>query len=559
MEKRIFLAIALSFFVLFGWAAIAPKLFPDLMKKPAPTKPAAKTNAPQPPERRAPEPKPVQPAAMTAAAAVPAPTPTGVATEKRTVIDTPDYRAVLTNRGGQLVSFQLKHYKQKRSNAPVDLVKPRDPQRFEYPFFIAPREASLKRLNDVFYSVSEKTENKARIIEYRYSDGQVTATKTFRFPTQPYLFDFAVSIDPPSPYRLTIGPGMRALEPHEVDSQVVITGNGIVKADGKFKIIAREKANNLTIVPAPEYIGIEDNYFLAVMRPTRGGEGVLHRFAFFDAKTKKRRDDLFPAINAADGVVSGTAFFGPKETKILDAYGLGDALQFGWFGVIARFFLEALLWINQATHNYGFAIIVLTILIKIVLYPLTHKQNVSMKKMQRVQPKMEAIKAKYKKARTDAEQRQKMNMEVMQLYQKEGINPMAGCLPLLIQFPILLGFYNLLSRAIELRGAPFMLWINDLSEKDPTYVLPILMTATMFLQTYLMPATGDPAQRKIFLIMPLVFGFLFKDFPSGLVLYWFVQNVLTIIQQLIMNKWWKDHPDDKDNDEKDKDDTRKSK
>lgn len=177
-----------------------------------------------------------------------------------------------------------------------------------------------------------------------------------------------------------------------------------------------------------------------------------------------------------------------------------------------------------------------------MLYPLQHKSIVSMKKMQKVQPKVEVIKAKYKKSKTDAEQRQKMNVEMMDLYKREGINPMAGCLPLVLQLPILWGFYNLLSRAIELRGAPWILWIHDLSDKDPTYVLPVLMTATMFIQTYITPATGDPAQRKIFLIMPLVFGFLFKDFPSGLVLYWLVQNILTITQQLIMNKWWKEHP-----------------
>jgi YidC/Oxa1 family membrane protein insertase len=280
-----------------------------------------------------------------------------------------------------------------------------------------------------------------------------------------------------------------------------------------------------------------------VLRPNRGGEGVLRRVSIYDATTKTRRPDLYAAVNAArDGVVAGNAFFGPKEATLLDRYGLGEALQFGWFGMIARFFLTALTWINQYTLNFGFAIVVLTILIKIVLYPLQHKSIVSMKKMQKVQPKTEAIKAKYKKARTDPEQRQKMNVEMMQLYQKEGINPMAGCLPLILQMPILWGFYNLLSRAIELRGAPWMLWIKDLSEKDPTYVLPILMTATMFIQTYITPMTGDPMQRRIFLIMPLVFGFMFKDFPSGLVLYWLVQNVLTIIQQLIMNKWWKDHP-----------------
>ena len=212
-------------------------------------------------------------------------------------------------------------------------------------------------------------------------------------------------------------------------------------------------------------------------------------------------------------------------------------LQYGTFGIIARFFLICLLWLNKYTHNYGWAIIVLTFLIKVVLYPLQHKSIVSMKKMQRVQPKVEAIKNRFKKARTDAEQRQKMNVEMMKLYQQEGINPMGGCLPIVLQLPILWGFYGLLSRAIELRGAPFLGWIHDLSAKDPYYVTPILMTITMFAQQALTPTTGDPAQRRMFLIMPLVFGWIFKEFPSGLVLYWLMQNLLTIVQQIIMNKW----------------------
>jgi len=179
-----------------------------------------------------------------------------------------------------------------------------------------------------------------------------------------------------------------------------------------------------------------------------------------------------------------------------------------------------------------------------VLYPLQHKWMMSMKKLQKVQPKMEAIKARYRKHKTDPEQKQKMNADMMKLYQQEGINPAGGCLPMLIQFPIFVGFYNLLSHAIELRGAPFILWIHDLSAKDPTYVLPILMTVAMFVQQFITPTTADPAQRRMFLIMPIVFGWIFKEFPSGLVLYWLVQNILTIVQQMIMNRYWKDHPDE---------------
>lgn len=555
MEKRIFLAIVISIAVLFGWSAIAPRLFPELARKPVPpasatdttatttTRPAS-TNTTGATATTATTASTTEPGAPQVTAA-PSRTPITATAVQRTVIDTPDYTAVFSNRGAQMVSFKLKHYKQKKSEAPVDLVKAREPHRTDYPFTIVPQDAALLRLNGALWQVKDVTDPKgARLLEFRYSDGRVTATKTFRFPGNPFLFDFRVEVDPPSPFRVAVGPGIRTLGEDEKDSQVITTGNGVTQIEGKFRIHRREKAPSFQVYPGVRYIGVEDNYFLTALRPSIGGAGSLQNVTFHDVKAKTHRNDLYAAVNASrDGVVAGEAFFGPKETRLLDRYNMGDALQLGWFGWVARLFLTALLWINQFTKNYGFAIIVLTILIKITLYPLQHKQNVSMKKMQRVQPKVEAIKAKYKKSRTDAEQRNKMNAEMMQLYQKEGINPMAGCLPLVLQLPILWGFYNLLSRAIELRGAPWILWIHDLSEKDPTYVLPILMTITMFLQTYVMPATGDPAQRRIFLFMPFIFGFMFKDFPSGLVLYWLVQNILTIIQQLIMNKWWKEHPE----------------
>jgi YidC/Oxa1 family membrane protein insertase len=560
MEKRIFLAILISIGMLWLWAAIAPRLFPELAKKPVAAKSATDTAAPKSAASTttgttttgtpaatttsvAAAPVAAAPAALHAA---PPAAPVAAQRVQLTTIDTNEYTAVLSNRGAQLVSFKLKHYRQKKSTNLVDLVKAREQGRTDYPFMIVPRDPALKRLNGVLYAVSDVPgANGQRVIQYRYSDGRITATKTFRFGPQPYLFDFSTAISPPSPYRVAAGPGMRTLAAEEQDTQVVTTGNGVYQAEGKFKVIGREKAANLKILPVVDYIGIEDNYFLTALRPSRAGEGLLQKVVFYDAKTKARRADLYAELNAVgDGTVAGEAFFGPKEAALLDRYGMEKALQFGFFDIIGRFFLKALIWLNTFTHNYGFAIIVLTILIKMVLYPLQHKSIVSMKKMQRVQPKIEAIKAKYKKAKQDAEQRQKMNVETMQLYQKEGINPMAGCLPLVLQLPILWGFYGLLSRAIELRGAPFILWIHDLSEKDPYYITPILMTATMFIQTYITPSTGDPAQRKMFLMMPLVFGFLFKDFPSGLVLYWLVQNVLTIVQQSIMNKWWKDHPDD---------------
>jgi YidC/Oxa1 family membrane protein insertase len=172
----------------------------------------------------------------------------------------------------------------------------------------------------------------------------------------------------------------------------------------------------------------------------------------------------------------------------------------------------------------------------LLLFPLTAKSYTSMKKMQKLAPKMNAIRDKYKKAKSDAAQRQKMNAELMALYQAEGYNPMSGCLPVILQLPILVAFYNVLSRTIELRHAPFVLWIKDLSAIDGSYVLVILMIVSMYAQQAMTPSTLDPTQKKIFMFMPVLWGFFLKDMPSGLVLYWLFSNLLTIVQQLVMNR-----------------------
>jgi YidC/Oxa1 family membrane protein insertase len=551
MEKRIFAAVVISIAFLALWSAVVPRFFPELLKKPAPpktttsasAKPSAastSTTAPAPAAANAhAAPAPVAPAAANAHAA-PAPVaPVAAAAAQVTVVETPEFTAKFSNRGAELVSFQLKQYT--ANGAPVELVKAREETRVDYPFAIATADASIqKRLNSALYAVSERNEKGAHVVEFRFSDGRLAATKTFRLGNE-YQFDFAVNITPPTPYRVEIGPGIRTLAPEERDSQFIVTGNGVVQSEGKLKVLRREKTDRISNFSDVQFAGIEDNYFLTVLKPTRGGDAIIRRIEI--KLPKEIRKELYAGVNAAsDGTVAGQAFFGPKQTKVLEEYGLDSTLQFGFFGFIGRILLDVLIWINKTTRNYGFAIIVLTVLIKVVLYPLQHKSIVSMKKMQRAQPKVEAIKARYKKAKSDAEQRNKMNAEMMKLYQQEGINPMGGCLPIVLQLPILWGFYGLLSRAIELRGAPFILWIHDLAAKDPYYITPILMTITMFIQQTITPTTGDPAQRRMFLIMPLVFGWIFKEFPSGLVLYWLVQNVLTIVQQTIMNRYWKEHP-----------------
>jgi YidC/Oxa1 family membrane protein insertase len=546
MEKRLFIAVFLSIAFLFAWGALAPRLFPELARKPVP-------KAEQKDEQRARTATPPAGVKPPASAASPAATPivtppvqresVAAAAEETVVVQSEMYRAEFSNRGAQLTSFQLLAYPQKKGGAPVDLVAPRDQRRNDYPFAIGAADSRVTdRVNAALYRVEQTKEGAATRLTFRWSDEGIAVEKTFRFDPARYLFAFDVRMTTPNdvPWRLTIGPGMRNLLPEEEGNRFAQTGLGIVQYDDDLETLPKEKADAFQIFEGrPEFVGIEDNYFLTVLKPERAGSATFRATEVPSAVAgAKPRRELYAGLNAANGAVAGTAYFGPKEVSRLDEYGLGHTLQFGIFGFISRVLLTALIWINTWTLNYGWAIVVLTVIIKILLYPLQHKSMVSMKRMQLVQPKMNAIKDRYKKAKTDPEQRQKMNVEMMKLYKDEGINPASGCVPLLLQLPILWGFYTLLSRAIELRGAPWILWITDLSVKDPYYITPILMTATMFIQQWMTPTTADPAQRKIFLAMPIIFGWLFKEFPSGLVLYWLVQNILSIIQQWITNKYW---------------------
>ena len=238
-------------------------------------------------------------------------------------------------------------------------------------------------------------------------------------------------------------------------------------------------------------------------------------------------------------------FVGPKDHRLVSGLNLGieGIVDFGFFGAIAQALFFLLEYINRYTGNWGWSIVLLTFLIRLAFFPLTQKSSVSMRhtqeKMKKIQPRMQAIKERYRKMKRDMASRQKMNEEIMALYTKEGVNPMAsmsGCLPLLLQLPILWGFYNLLNVAIDLRQAPFAFWITDLSKKDPYYVTPIVMGVTMLIQQAMTGSSiPDATQRRMLYMMPLVFTWFFKDLPSGLVLYWLVNNVLAIGQQYLIN------------------------
>jgi YidC/Oxa1 family membrane protein insertase len=228
-------------------------------------------------------------------------------------------------------------------------------------------------------------------------------------------------------------------------------------------------------------------------------------------------------------------FMGPKELKILKAagYNLNKALDFGFFDIIAKPLLISMNWIFRYTMSYGWTIIILTVIIKILLYPLTLKSFTSMKELQKIQPLMKEIQQQYK------DDKQKMNQELMRLYQEHKINPMGGCLPMLLQIPILFALYKVFYQAIELRHTPFHIvgsWLPDLSAADPYYITPILMGASQFVMQKMTPTAGDPMQQKIMLFMPVLFTFLFLNFPSGLVIYWLISNILSIVQQAYINR-----------------------
>lgn len=315
----------------------------------------------------------------------------------------------------------------------------------------------------------------------------------------------------------------------------------VVRLNGKLSRIRPEKLKGpQELRGAIEFAGAEDQYFLVVLLPEGSLAGVR-----VDVETLKDHSIARVVAVGDGGVVRGTLFAGPKERDTLVAYGRGldDTLSFGIFGFFTVIFLTALRWIHSWSGNWGVAIILLTAGIRVLLFPLTHKSTVAMKRMQTLQPKLKAIQDRYQdRAKKDPKVRERMNQEVMGLYKQEGVNPLGGCLPTLVQLPILWALYTLFAYAIELRHAPLALWIHDLSLKDPTYITPILMTATMVLQQRLAPQVGDPAQRRMFMLMPFMFGFMFMNFPAGLVLYWLVNNVLTIGQQLLTDKLLRTSP-----------------
>ncbi len=285
------------------------------------------------------------------------------------------------------------------------------------------------------------------------------------------------------------------------------------------------------------WAGVESNYFLAAVAPESKDVAFKAKLQHGVYRIAIEKD----AIGLAPGAeveVGTNYYYGPKVAKVLDNAPnmLGASIDFGMFTILAKPLLGAINFFHTYVGNYGVAIIILTILIKLVFWPLSHKSYKSMEQMKKLQPMMQKIREKY------ADDRERQNQEVMALYKTYKVNPAGGCLPMVVQIPVFFGLYQALLNSIELRHASFithlpftdMIWLADLSAADPYYITPIVMGLTMLLQQRMTPSTGDPVQKKMMMFMPLVFTFMFLNFPAGLVVYWLVNNVLSIAQQWFM-------------------------
>jgi YidC/Oxa1 family membrane protein insertase len=531
MEKRLLLAFVLSALIFAGWSVIFPPPPPPTARQPsgnAVEEVVGETGKPQV-ER-------VDSAPATEDAAVDENlSPIVGETEETIKLANEVMEVKLSNRGAVVTSMRLVHFNNDEG-AHLDLIQSVPNKERTLPLQLMTEDGPDTRLYQV-----ERLQNG---VVMSWSDG--AGSSVFKTITLNPGYGLDVSIRSTgslSNAPISAGTGLRNLGEQEQNSRLSIWGDGIVLADGEIEKYKKAKVKApVSLRPGVlAYAGLEDAYFINLLRPrTRVDEIRIDRLEFTETSDPSEEPKLYQVLRvllvpSSGGVFEGELLGAPKEYNLLLGIGGGVEKTFdlGIFGVISVFFLKALWWIYGLVGNYGIAIILLTVGIRIVLFPLMHTSTVSMRKMAKVQPKVKEIQAKYKKKKNDPQARAKMSQETMALYKEEGVNPMAGCLPVLVQLPILWALYQLFLHAIELRHAPFMLWITDLSAKDPLYVTPVLMTATMWLQQKLAPQAGDPQQQRIMRMLPLVFGIMFLQFPSGLVLYWLTNNVISILQQEI--------------------------
>lgn len=356
---------------------------------------------------------------------------------------------------------------------------------------------------------------------------QMTVTKHLKFYADGH-YDVNLQTSKPARFYVYIGD-----RPKITEQMMTVVGSMIYTNEGVAHITEDGDAEGRKVYQDVALASSFDQYTATIMYGFKADTNVIVERGFDNNPVV-----YFEAEN--NGEFHG--YIGPKEHKVLKAINpvLVNAIEYGWFTFAAKPLFALLSWLHEIFGNWGWAIIALTAIIRAVLYPLTHKGMMSMQKIKELAPALKEIKEKYGK------DPQRMNAATMEMYKKHGANPLGGCLPMLLQIPVFFAIYRVLLNAVELQGAPWMLWIDDLSRMDPYYILPILMGASMYYQQRLTPNNfTDPMQEKIFKYLPVIFTFFFITFPSGLVLYWFVNNLFSIAQQFVVNQQFKNAKDAK--------------
>ena len=471
-------------------------------------------------------------------------------------VETDLYTAIFSGSGPLIKSFKLNNYLSKlEKGAPLKElihVKNKDGCGFNLGF----SGQSIPNANWAAYkvnrqSISIRTGDQPKELIYEWESPQgIGITTRFVFYADSYKIDLSVIIDNRSEYiiddslllKLAHFPQQTKKSYYAFEGMAFLVGN-------KLEEVKVKKLKDKLFSGQISWIAYEEAYFMTAIISEEDKKATVKGTTLPDGEV--RITYITPSLNLRQhqkATESFTLYLGPRDLDILKALNkkIEKAINFGWFDIIAKPLLVTLRFFNKYLGNYGISIILLTIIIKILFWPLTHKSYQSMKEMRKLQPMMAKIREKYKG------NKQEMQKQLMGLYKTYKINPMGGCLPMIVQIPVFFALFRVLPNSIELRHAPFVLWIKDLSAPDrlfsfpfqipfmtPPYGIPVLtliMGASMFLQQKMTPTPGDPAQAKMMMLLPIVFTFLFINFPSGLVLYWLVNNILSIAQQYRINR-----------------------
>jgi YidC/Oxa1 family membrane protein insertase len=478
--------------------------------------------------------------------------------EQTVTVENENYRIVFTNRGAQVKSWVLKKYKDD-AGKPLDLVNQATAEKFGYPLSLYSYDAGLRqRLATALYVPSARGAVTAPgELTFDFASGGLIVKKAFRFDNSYVVHVTASVTNNGSPLPTLIswpsGLGDQTTLPSFTNAQFAISQNG------KFNGIPPKKVSGGATLNGPfDYAGISDQYFGAIFLPDQPEQTAVVSLnqGWSIPRDPKKPNETEPvqvlgvAVGSLSTPVSLRVFAGPKVISVLSSVrakaadgtetgpNIEPILNFGWIGWVAKpLFVMLRFTHDHIVPNWGWAILLLTVILNLAMLPTRITMMKSALKMQKIQPEMQQIKEKYKKYGATDPRRQEMNKEVMALQSREGVNMFGGCLPMLIQYPLLFGFYRMLMNVIELRQAHW-LWLHDLAAPDPLHILPIFVILTMFTTSYLSPSPGvDPAQQKMMaFMMPVMFGFIMWNIGSGVALYWAAGNLITTAQQLIMNR-----------------------